>query len=78
MEIVTKARAGLSYHNYAFAIDVVIIKNGQAVWTVVPNDVVKIGERLGFEWGGTWKRFNDYPHFQMTFGKSIRDLRSAK
>jgi peptidoglycan L-alanyl-D-glutamate endopeptidase CwlK len=77
-QIVTKARGGTSYHNYALAIDVVIIKNGQAVWSIVPKDVVRIAESLGFEWGGNWKGFKDYPHFQMTFGKSIKDLRSTK
>ncbi|PYF74334.1 M15 family metallopeptidase [Pedobacter nutrimenti] len=76
-KIVTNARGGTSYHNYALAIDVVMMKNGQADWSVVPNDVVEIGKRFGFEWGGDWKKFKDYPHFQMTFGKSIRELSAA-
>lgn len=76
--IVTKAKGGSSYHNYALAMDVVIVKDGQAVWSILPKEVVKIGEELGFEWGGNWKGFKDYPHFQMTFGKSIRDLKNEK
>lgn len=76
--IVTKAKGGSSYHNYALAMDVVIVKEGQAVWSILPAKVVKIGEELGFEWGGNWKGFKDYPHFQMTFGKSIRDLKNEK
>ncbi|WP_316803917.1 M15 family metallopeptidase [Pedobacter nototheniae] len=76
--IVTKAKGGTSYHNYALAMDVVMIEKGQAVWTILPKEVVKIGEDLGFEWGGTWKGFKDYPHFQMTFGQSIRDLQNKK
>ncbi|MGN7986946.1 M15 family metallopeptidase [Pedobacter sp. 22226] len=76
--IVTKAKGGTSYHNYALAIDVVIVKEGQAVWSILPREVVQIGEQLGFEWGGNWKGFKDYPHFQMTFGKSIKDLKNGK
>ena len=76
--IVTKAKGGTSYHNYALAMDVVLVENREAVWTILPNEVVKIGEGFGFEWGGNWKGFKDYPHFQMTFGKSIRELKSEK
>jgi peptidoglycan L-alanyl-D-glutamate endopeptidase CwlK len=76
--IVTKAKGGTSYHNYALAMDVVIVKEGNAVWSILPKEVVKIGEDLGFEWGGNWKGFKDYPHFQMTFGQSIRDLQKVK
>ena len=58
--------------------DVVIVKEGQAIWSILPREVVQIGEQLGFEWGGNWKGFKDYPHFQMTFGKSIKDLKNGK
>jgi len=73
---VTNAKGGQSFHNYGLAVDVVIIKNGQAVWTQVPKEVVNIGTSLGFEWGGNWKSFKDYPHFQMTFGKTIKQLQT--
>ncbi|MGM9477549.1 M15 family metallopeptidase [Pedobacter sp. GSP4] len=53
--IVTKAKGGTSYHNYGLAVDVVIVKEGHAVWSILPKEVVKIGEQLGFEWGGNWK-----------------------
>lgn len=53
--IVTNARGGSSYHNYALAIDVVIVKEGRAVWSILPREVVQIGERLGFEWEGIGK-----------------------
>lgn len=29
---------------------------------------------LGFEWGGDWSSFKDYPHFQMSFGLTIGEL----
>lgn len=73
---VTNAKGGQSFHNYGLAVDVVLIKNGEAVWSPVSKDVVDIGTSLGFEWGGNWKSFKDYPHFQMTFGKTIKQLQN--
>lgn len=64
--IVTKAQSGESYHNYGLAID------------IDPTDdfIGSVFEDLGFEWGARWKSFKDYPHFQMTFGLSISDLKA--
>ena len=90
--IVTKAKGGQSYHNYGLAIDIVLLvdkdKNGTfetASWDVKTDfdgdgksdwqEVVAIFKRYGYEWGGDWK-FNDAPHFQKTFGKSVADLQS--
>ena len=63
--IVTYAQAGESYHNFGLAIDVVEIVNNKAVWKN-PNwpKIGKIGESLGFTWGGRWK-MKDLPHFQV-------------
>ena len=89
-KIVTNAKGGQSYHNYGLAIDIVLLvdkdKNGtfeSASWqTNVDFDgdgksdwmeVVKIFKMYGWEWGGDWK-FTDLPHFQKTFGKSIKQL----
>lgn len=75
-KVVTWAKAGQSYHNYGLAIDVVEIKDGQALWNN-PNweKIAQLGESLGFEWGGRWKN-KDKPHFQMTFGKHHSELAS--
>lgn len=80
---VTNAKGGESYHNYGLAIDIVIINNGQAVWSrgqdfdgdKIPDwmEVVSIFKSYGWEWGGDWK-FKDYPHFQKTFGYSTKEL----
>ena len=89
---VTNARGGASYHNYGMAIDIVLLvdkdNNGTfetASWDVKTDfdgdgksdwqEVVAIFKRYGYEWGGDWK-FNDAPHFQKTFGKSVADLQS--
>lgn len=90
--IVTKAKGGQSYHNYGLAIDIVLLvdtdKNGTfetASWDLKTDfdgdgksdwqEVVAIFKRYGYEWGGDWK-FNDAPHFQKTFGKSIAELQA--
>lgn len=80
--IVTNAKAGQSNHNYGLAIDYVLLSEDgkKAIWTV-NNDwkrVATIGKSLGFEWGGDWKSFKDYPHLEMMGGLSIKDLQAGK
>jgi peptidoglycan L-alanyl-D-glutamate endopeptidase CwlK len=64
-DIITKARAWESYHNYGLALDI----------SHTPSEVVDAFENAGFEWGGRWESFKDTPHFQMTFGLSVSDLK---
>jgi peptidoglycan L-alanyl-D-glutamate endopeptidase CwlK len=55
----------------------------RAVWDVKTDfdgdkisdwmEVVAIFKSYGWEWGGDWK-FSDPPHFQKTFGYSVRQL----
>lgn len=88
--IVTKARGGSSYHNFGVAIDIVLVvdtnKDGKydtAKWDTKTDfdgdkiadwmEVVQVFKEYGWEWGGDWK-FTDAPHFQKTFGKSVREL----
>ncbi|WP_042220451.1 M15 family metallopeptidase [Oceanobacillus manasiensis] len=86
--IVTYAQGGESYHNYGLAIDYALSdKNGNIVWDINYDgnengesdwfEVADIAKKLGFEWGGDWESFKDYPHLQMTFGLSIRDLQNG-
>lgn len=77
---VTNARGGTSYHNYGLAIDYCLKVDGKAIWTVNKDwrTVATEAKKLGFEWGGEWKSFVDYPHLQMTFGLSIKDLQAGK
>jgi hypothetical protein len=73
--IVTHAKGGQSYHNYGLAIDVVEIKDRQAIWNTDWIAISKIGIRNGFEWGGNWlPPKEDKPHFQMPLGYSITAL----
>lgn len=82
--IVTKAKGGLSMHNYGLAIDIVLIIDGKtASWDVKGDfdgdgksdwmECVTIFKQYGWEWGGDWK-FYDAPHFQKSFGYSVRQL----
>lgn len=79
--IVTNARGGYSYHNFGVAIDFCILKDsGKDVsWTVDNRwmKVVSFAKQLGFEWGGDWTSFKDYPHFEMTFSLSCAQYRSG-
>ncbi|WP_431804990.1 M15 family metallopeptidase [Halobacillus andaensis] len=88
-QIVTYAEGGESYHNYGLAVDFALRTeegriswnteadrndNGEADWV----EVAELAKDLGFEWGGDWESFQDYPHLQMDFGLSIRELQNGK
>jgi len=83
--IVTYAQGGESYHNYGLAIDYALMdENGDITWNIEYDgngngepdwfEAADIAKELGFEWGGDWQHFKDYPHLQMTFGLSINQL----
>lgn len=83
--IVTHVEGGESYHNYGLAIDFALkLDDGTVVWDLESDDnkngksdwmeVVSIAKELGFEWGGDWRGFKDYPHLEMDFDLSIREL----
>lgn len=78
--VVTKAKGGQSNHNFGLAIGVAEIKNRKIDWKeqekVLPK-IAPIGKKWGFSWGGDWKSIIDKPHFEMTFGKSLSELRKA-
>lgn len=83
--IVTSAKGGSSYHNYGLAIDGVLRKSGYDFKADLDGDgiadwmeIVAIAKLLGFEWGGDWISFIDQPHFQMSFGLSISELKAGK
>jgi peptidoglycan L-alanyl-D-glutamate endopeptidase CwlK len=87
---VTNAIGGQSFHNYGLAIDIVLLidKDGNgtyeaASWDTTTDfdadrksdwqEIVHIFKMHGWEWGGDW-RFKDMPHFQKTFGYTIKQL----
>lgn len=74
---VTNARGGFSNHNFGIAFDIGLFKDGKyygdhALYTTCGE----IGESLGFEWGGRWKKFVDRPHFQAKTGLTLAQMRA--
>lgn len=78
--VVTNARGGQSVHNYGLALDM-YITNKEGTTASWPSDtlrqVAQIAKSIGFEWGGDWTSFKDYPHIQMTGGLSVAQLRAG-
>jgi len=74
-KIVTNAKAGESKHNFYLdgipaskAFDVVPMRNGKPVWDAedpVWQTIGEIGEACGLKWAGRWKKFKEYPHFEI-------------
>lgn len=86
--IVTNARGGESYHNYGLAVDFALKNSqGEAIWDMNYDgngngkadwmEVVDLAKELGFEWGGDWPGFKDYPHLQMDFGLTVSQLKEG-
>ena len=81
--IVTKAKPGSSWHNYGLAIDLGLFKGGVYLDEKKPAEadklyaeIGKLAASMGIEWAGTWKSFTENPHFQITFGLSLADVRA--
>ena len=79
--IVSNARPGTSVHNYGLAIDYFLTTQDGSKSTWIVNAQWKrvgaIAKAMGFEWGGDWTSFKDYPHLQFTQGLSISKLRTG-
>ena len=78
-EVVTNAKGGYSFHNYGVAFDFCPVVKNKAVWENVKlfETIGAIGESIGLEWGGRWKKVIDRPHFQYTLGYTIDDFRKG-
>ena len=77
--IVTQAKAGESFHNYGLALDFHLQIDGKDVWNEKnPNwkVVVNIFKKYGFQWGGDWKSFKDYPHLEYRGDYTIAKLKA--
>lgn len=80
-QIVTYARAGDSWHNWRRALDVVPMQHGKPVWGTRGVDreiwlrVGQIGIECGLEWGGSWDRHPDFPHFQDKMGRTLYGMK---
>ncbi|UOQ45664.1 peptidoglycan-binding protein [Halobacillus salinarum] len=81
-KIVTNAKPGQSIHNYGLAVDYFIVSDDgtKAFWKVDKRwrRVAEIAKTLGFVWGGEWKSFKDYPHLELTRGRSWQEMKAGK
>jgi peptidoglycan LD-endopeptidase CwlK len=73
-KIVTKAKPGSSFHNYGLAVDLVRLDGTKADWSYEMSNLLPYAKKYGIDWGGSWKKFKDYPHFEKTFGYSHKQL----
>lgn len=87
--IVTQSKGGQSVHNYGFAVDIVLIIDGkEASWDTRKDwdgdkvadwdECVKVFEKHGWSWGGTWITFKDMPHFDKIGYNNWRILQTKK
>ncbi len=74
-KIVSNAVPGSSYHNYGLAIDLGhLINNGTEIdWHFEYDQLLKYMPH-DMTWGGNFHSIKDYPHFELQFGYSWRDL----
>lgn len=64
--IVTKAKAGFSNHNFGIAFDIGVFEGKKYITESAKYKAVGVlGMELGLEWGGNWKSIVDQPHFQL-------------
>lgn len=76
-KIVTKAKAGQSWHNYRCAIDIVPIINGKPVWNAdnpIWAQLGVLGKAAKLEWAGDWVKFKETAHFQYTGNLTLAQL----
>lgn len=75
--VVTNARAGQSWHNFGLAWDIGLFDNGKYVTAGGPYQKAGPHGRGGeVEWGGDWKSFKDFPHYQ--FGTKGQGVAAAR
>ncbi|MBO6051080.1 MAG: M15 family metallopeptidase [Bacteroidales bacterium] len=74
--VVTNAKGGQSTHNFGLAFDIVGIKDGKLDYNLDWSFISTLAKDKGFEWGGDWTGFEDKPHFENTFGHSLKTLQN--
>ena len=80
---VTNARGGYSSHNFGIALDFGVFKGRRYVDSSDPvlahrvhAAIAQIADKHGIEWGGNWRSFKDYPHFEIKTGLSMAEKRA--
>ena len=73
-KIVTKAKPGSSFHNYGLAVDLVRMDGSNVDWNYDLSKLLPYADKYDIDWGGSWSKFKDYPHFEKTLGNSWKSL----
>jgi hypothetical protein len=76
--IVTSARGGQSTHNFGIAWDVGVFDGAGRYLqeSEVYRAIGPVGEEIGLEWGGRWRSFPDYPHYNVRTGLTVAQMRA--
>lgn len=84
-----KAGYSIHNYGLAFDIVLLVDKNGDGIfetasWDITADfdndriadwmEVVYYFKNIGWTWGGDWKSFPDFPHFEKTFGLTPKKL----
>ena len=73
---VTRAKGGYSLHNFGIAFDIGLFCGKTYLdESVHYAECGRIGQSVGLEWGGSWKSFQDEPHFQVPTGLTLAQMR---
>jgi peptidoglycan L-alanyl-D-glutamate endopeptidase CwlK len=74
--IVTNARAGFSNHNFGTAFDIGLFL-GKNYLDESPKykELGQAGKSLGLVWGGDFKSIKDEPHFEISTGLTLAQMR---
>ena len=77
---VTNAKGGYSWHNFGLAWDIAFICGNSVNYDDWMIDIAAQASQgiSGIEWGGNWTGFVDRPHFQITSGKTLEQMRREK
>lgn len=80
---VTNAAGGYSNHNFGIAMDFGVFRGRSYLDEAEPALARQVHEacaaharKLGFEWGGDWKKLKDYPHYELSTGLTMEAKRS--
>jgi len=63
---------------------VVPLHHGKPVWDtsgangLLWQQIGALGESVGLEWAGRWKKFRELAHFQFTGGLTLAELQTGK
>lgn len=84
-----KAWQSIHNYGLAFDIVLLYDKNSDGIFEEASWDMTRDGDKdnvadwvevavffksKGYEWGGNWEKFKDYPHFQKSFGYNWKQL----